>query len=230
MDVSSFGAVAQVKWKTRRVGAPDVRDLAGTGRPGQACFFFSRSGYTKPALRWAADPEHRVRLFTMGDDGHILACNYQAKRSMWNAPRHVPIASRKPPSRWEPLIMATVGTFMLVDSVFLGAMAAMLFARGQALMGVPFGGLALMLGAGYVPMLLLPAARITRNILRGGPARIRESFNGPPLPEVDKDLPPDTFVGFEPDRIRAVLDWAFDAWVYGGAMHRIVRGRRRSRV
>jgi hypothetical protein len=135
MDVSSFGAVAQVKWKTRRVSAPDVRDLAGAGKPGQARFFFSRSGYTKPALRWAADPERNVQLFIMGDDGNILACNYRAKRSLWNAPRHTPVASRRPPSRWLPWICVTGGTFALLDAVFLAYVTMVVFAHGQVLMG-----------------------------------------------------------------------------------------------
>lgn len=66
VDAGSFGAVAHGKWTGRPVSAPDVRRLAGTGKPGQARFLFSKSGYTKPALRWAADPERTVKLFIMG--------------------------------------------------------------------------------------------------------------------------------------------------------------------
>lgn len=228
MDVSSSGAVAQVKWKTRPVSAPDVRDLAGTGKPGQARFFFSRSGYTKPALRWAADPEHRVQLFTMGDDGNILACNYRAKRSLWNAPRHIPVASRRPPSRWLPWINVTCRTFTLLDAIFLAYVTMLSFAHGQVLMGVLLGAMALILGSLCVPAIFLPTARVTRNVIGGGPMEIRESFSRPRLPEVDKGLPSDAFVGFEPDRIRALLDWGVDAWVYGSAIRRVVHSRRRS--
>jgi hypothetical protein len=228
IDVSSFRAVAQVKWKTKRVSAPEVRDLAGTGKPGQARFFFSRSGYTKPALRWAADPEHRVQLFTMGDDGNILACNYRAKRSLWNAPHHIPVASRRPPSRWLPWLCVTGGTFALMDTFFFAYVTMLIFSHGQVLMGVLFGAMALMLGSVCVPTIFLPAVRIITNVIAGRPAEILESFSGPRLPEVDLGLPSDAFVGFEPDRIRAVLDWGIDVWVYGTAMRRVFCGRRRS--
>jgi hypothetical protein len=89
--------------------------------------------------------------------------------------------------------------------------------------------MALMLGSVCVPAIFLPAARVTRNVITGRPVQIRESFSGPRLPDVDKGLPSDAFVGFEPDRIRAVLDWGVDAWGYGSAMRRAVRGRRRPR-
>jgi hypothetical protein len=189
VDAGSFGAVAQVKWTKRPIGAKDVRDLAGTGRPGQARFSISKSGYTKPALRWAADPERLVHLFIMGDDGNIVACNYRARRSLWHAPPHVPVASRKPASRWLPWVCITGGVFALLDAIFFAYAMVRIFLVGQALLGVVFGVMAVALAAVFVPTVLLPGVRITRNVRRGQLAEIRESFRGPRLPEVDKGLP-----------------------------------------
>jgi hypothetical protein len=225
VDVSAFGAVAQVKWTGRPIGAPDVRDLAGSGKPGQARFFFSKSGYTQPALRWAADPERPVRLFVMGEDGNIVARNYRAKRSLWRAPPHVPVAFRRPTSRWMPWVSITVGILSLMDAIVFAYMMMQTFFDHQVFTGILFGAMALALAAFCVPNVFLPAIRISGNIRRGEPPGIRESFSRLRPPEVDTGLPSDVFVGFEPSKIMNILDWGTDLWVHSRAMHRVFRGR-----
>jgi hypothetical protein len=227
VDAGSFGAVVQVKWTKRPIGAPDVRDLAGTGRPGQARFFFSKSGYTKPALRWAARPEHPVHLFIMGDDGNILACNYRARRSLWHAPPHVPAASRRPAPRWLPWACIAGGTCALLDAAFFAYAMIRVFLDGQTLLGLMFGIMALASAAVFVPAVFLPAVRIARNARKGQLTGIRESFRAPRPPDVDKGLPSDAFVGFEPDWAERILGWGIDAWVFSNAVHRALRGRGR---
>jgi hypothetical protein len=227
VDAGSYGAVAQVKWTGRPVRAPDVRGLVGTGKPGQARFFFSKSGYTKPVLRWAADLERPVQLFIMGDDGNLLACNYRAKRSLWHAPLHVPVASRRPAPRSLPWVSIIVGVFALLDAVVLAYVMVRIFLVGQVLLGALFGAGALGMAAVFVHSVYLPAVRITRNVRRGQVAGIRESFSRPRPPEVDKGLPSDAFVGFAPDPIGRSLDWVVDFWVSSRTVHRILRGRKR---
>ena len=225
VDVRAFGAVAQVKWTGKPIGGPDVRDLAGTGKPGQARFFFSKSGYTKPALRWAADLDHPVRLFIMGEDGNVSACNYRARRSLWHAPLHVPVATRRPTSHSAHWVSIAVGIFSLVDAIFFVSVMVQTFLDGQVFTGVLFGTAALGMAAVCVPTIFLPTVRITSNIRRGQPPGIQESFSSPSRSEVDKGLPSDAFVGFEPDRIMRILDWGVDLWVQGRIIHRALRGR-----
>jgi len=228
VDVSACGAVAQVKWTGRPIGIRDVRDLAGTGKAGQARFFFSKSGYTKPALRWATDLEHPVRLFIMGEDGNIVACNYRAKRSLWYAPPHVPVAFRAPTSRWVPWVWIPLGIFTLLDAIFFAFAMIWTFLHGQVFPGVLMGAMALALTAVCVPTVFRPVARISGNIRRGQPPGIRESFNMPRPNEADTGLPSDAFVGFEPDKIMRILDWGTNLWVHAHVMHRVLRGRGRA--
>lgn len=96
IDVASLGAVAQVKyWANKKVPLKEVQRLAGTAARGQVPIFFARYGYTGPALRWADNPDNRVRLFILQPDGNIVACNYLARRTIWDAPDHVPADHRR---------------------------------------------------------------------------------------------------------------------------------------
>jgi Restriction endonuclease len=226
VDAGSFGAVAQVKWTQRPITAPDVRDLAGTGAPGQARYFFSKSGYTKPALRWAKDFEHPVRLFILGDDGNLLACNYRARRSLWNAPSHIPVASRVPASRGLPPISIFFGIGSLLIASRYASATIRLFISNQTALAVSCAIGALLLVSIFIRYLAFPVTRIIWNIRRRKPASIAEAFNGPALPEVDKGLPSDAFVGFEQDLIRRIIDLGLDILVYARAFHRIFCSRR----
>lgn len=225
VDVNALRAVAQVKWTKRPIGASDVRDLAGTGKAGQARFFFSKSGYTKPTLKWASDLEHPVGLFIMGDDGNVVACNYRAKRSLWRAPAHMPVAFRRPPSRLTPWISVTAGVFSLVGVITLTYLMTQTFVDGQVVTGVLFCAVLIVMAAVCVSAVVLPTIRISGNILRGRPAGIRESFERPPPPDVDGGLPSDTFVGFEPDMIVRMFDRGVDLWVQSRFLRRVLSGR-----
>jgi hypothetical protein len=229
-DTESFGAVAQVKWRISRATEPQVRDLAGSGKPGQARFFFSKSGYTKPALWWATDLEHPVQLFIMGDDGNILACNYRARRSLWHAPPHVPVASRLPASRGSIWLSVIGGTSSFLSAISFVYIMLHTFHTGRALVGVTCGVMALTLAFMSIRALFLPVIRITRNVRERQPPEIGKSFRGPRLPEIDRGLPPDAFIGFAPDPIGRVLDLGVDLWVFSRAVHRVFRGRSRART
>ena len=166
-----------------------------------------------------------MRLFIMGEDGNIVACNYRARRSLWHAPPHVPVATRRPTSRWAPWVSITVGIFSLVDAIFFAYVMMQTLLDGQVFTGILFGAAALAMAAVCVPTVFLPSVRISSNIRRGQPPGIQESFSSPSRSEVDKGLPSDAFVGFEPDRIMRILDWGVDLWVQGRIIHRALRGR-----
>lgn len=229
-DAESFGAVAQVKWEASPTTAPEVRKAVGAGKSGQARFFFSRSGYTKPALQWATDLEHPVQLFIMGDDGNILACNYRARRSLWHAPPHVPVPSRIPFSHRMIGVSVVGGVSSLVSAIFFVYVTVYTFRTGHALVGVASGAMMLTLVFMSMHVLFLPLIRVIRNVREGQPTEVGMAFRGPRLSEVDKGLPSDAFIGFAPDPIGRFLDLSIDFWVFSRAMHRVFGGKKRSHV
>ena len=229
-DAQSFGAVAQVKWEESPTTAPEVRKAVGAGKSGQARLFFSKSGYTKPALRWATDLEHPAQLFIMGDDGNILACNYRARRSLWNAPPHVPVASRMPLSHRMIGVSVVGGVSSFVSAIFFVYVTLYTFHTGHALVGVVSGAMMLTLAFMSMHALFLPVIRVIRNVREGQPAEVGMSFRGPRLPEVDEGLPPNVFIGFAPDPIGRFLDLGIEFRVFSRAVHRVFSGKKRSRV
>lgn len=229
-DAASFGAVAQVKWTSRPIGVKDVRDLAGTGKPGQARFFFSRSGYTKPVLTWASDVEYPVQLFIMGADGNIFACNYRARRSLWHAPSHVPVASRAPFSNGMVGLSVVGGVCTLLGTIVFAYGTVHAFGAGQVLLGMFCAAVTLMFAFSVMHVLFMPVARIIRNVREGRRPGVGMAFRGPRLPEVDEGLPSDAFVGFEPDPIGRACDLGIDFWVFSRAVRRVVEGKKRSVV
>lgn len=99
VDVISLRAVAQVKlWADKRVGIREVQRLVGLAKPGQKSFFFSSSGYTEAAKRWAGNPQHKVALFILGRDGNLEAVNFSAFRAMVTAPVRFPRVNVEPES------------------------------------------------------------------------------------------------------------------------------------
>jgi hypothetical protein len=77
IDVVSEGAVAQVKFLTAPVGAPDVQRFRGAAHLRETALFYSSSGYTK-AARDVAD-ELGIGLFQFDDTNAVVALNYTAE-------------------------------------------------------------------------------------------------------------------------------------------------------
>lgn len=79
IDVSSTGALAQVKHRTGKVSAPDVRDLYGTAiaRGAIGCFY-SLGGFTASATKWAE--EVGVALFVYDSFGMVKPASSLATR------------------------------------------------------------------------------------------------------------------------------------------------------
>jgi len=79
IDVSSRGAVAQVKNWNKPVGRPELQRLYGAraGNQHQQMLFFARTGYTKTALQYA--DTHCIALFTFDHTGAITRANGAAR-------------------------------------------------------------------------------------------------------------------------------------------------------
>jgi Restriction endonuclease len=76
-DVVAMGAVAQVKAWMAPVGRPSIQQLRGVAHGDREALFFSLSGYTAEARRWAE--EAQVALFRFsGLDGSVEALNSRA--------------------------------------------------------------------------------------------------------------------------------------------------------
>lgn len=80
VDVASSIAVAQVKWEKAPVGRPKLQALYGAraGESDKLLLFFSRSGYTAPAVEYATT--NGIALFQLGIDGQAHALNPLARR------------------------------------------------------------------------------------------------------------------------------------------------------
>lgn len=91
LDISSTGAVAQVRWRNAPATEASVRDLSGARRNflERELFFFSATGFTSSAVDWADDT--LVALFKYNFVGGVLAQNNAARRIL---------------SRFEPRIRA----------------------------------------------------------------------------------------------------------------------------
>ncbi|WAC50470.1 restriction endonuclease [Frigoribacterium sp. SL97] len=73
VDVVAATAAAQVKHLSVPVGAPLVQQLRGAAHRLEHAIFYSKSGYTAAAVRFAR--EHRVALFAYDDAGDVTAMN-----------------------------------------------------------------------------------------------------------------------------------------------------------
>lgn len=166
----------------------------------------------------------------MGDDGNILACNYRARRSLWRAPARVPVPSRVPLSHRMIGVSVVGGVSSFVSAIFFVYITAYTYYADRALVGAVSAAMMLTLASMSVRALFLPVIRIIRNVREGQPAEVGMSFRGPRLPEVDKGLPPDAFIGFAPDPIGRFLDLGIDLWIFSRAAHRVFIGRKRSRL
>lgn len=78
LDVVGTGVVGQVKYLSSKVGRPDLQRLVGANTGGARMVFFSRSGYSADAVRFA--DEVRMALFTVELPGHFEAVNELATR------------------------------------------------------------------------------------------------------------------------------------------------------
>jgi hypothetical protein len=224
IDVESLGAIAQVKnWTTKRVGIKEVQRLAGSAKRGQACFFFAAYGYTKAAFRWAANPDHTVRLFILRPDGNIIACNYRAKRALWEAPFHLPVALRRPTSFWFVLPVSLV---LFVDSIFITYVAVFMTIRNGPGWAVMFGLMAICGFGASAELAGRSVMRVINNAKSHKPLDIRKSFTRE-VSKQDEGLPADDFVGYIRDPISGLLNMIFDIGVQFRALGRILRARTR---
>jgi TPR repeat protein len=81
VDVNSKSAVAQVKFEKVATGRPKLQELAGVAHDqGKSALFFSLSGYTKNAIRWAEQSRIGIALFKYDYLGNVTALNNAAQR------------------------------------------------------------------------------------------------------------------------------------------------------
>lgn len=224
IDVESFGAVAQVKnWTTKRAGIAEVQRLVGSAKHGQACFFFAAIGYTRSAARWAANPDSRVGLFILTPDGNIHACNYRARRTLWEAKTHLPVALRRPLTFRDRFFGSL---FMFLSSILFVYMA-IYFAILAGWVLAPIFGLMAICTLGVAAELAgRPIARIIKNVKNHRPLDIRRSFTQEVSRE-DEGLPSDNFVGYEPSPTLRLFGIIFDLGVQCRTIGRVLRARKR---
>ena len=87
VDVASSTALAQVKWKSKAVGRPDVQQLLGADAgAGRTLIFFSRAGYTQQALAYAESVG--IRCFTLASTCVVTAANGAATIQYRDAHRY----------------------------------------------------------------------------------------------------------------------------------------------
>jgi hypothetical protein len=225
IDVASLGAVAQVKyWVNKRVPLKDIQRLAGTAARGQVPLFFARYGYTRPALRWAENPENRVRLFILQSDGNIAACNYLAKRAIWGAPDHVPAEHRRPIS-YRITFPASVA--MLLLSILFGYVAICALVDGHSAWWLVFAFFAFVTIGQGVATSYHPIRKIVKNLRDGKPPDVRGSFTIGVSSDPDMGLPPDAFVGYEPDFALRLFNLIIDLQMRQRMIKRALMSRRR---
>jgi hypothetical protein len=227
IDVQSRGAVAQVKnWRSKRVGIADVQRLAGSAEPGQACFFFSANRYTRASYRWAANPDHRVCLFIMQPHGHIVACNYRAKRALWKAPFHMPVSWRPPVSRRSVILdIFSCAVFCVGFALFGWATVDIAMRTKIDVVAISFlAGISLTMLFGCVSMFARPLGNLISDMAHGRRLDVWKAFT--PVPDTrDKDLPPDAFVGYGRDRVRSIMIFAADINMRFRVLRRLARAR-----
>lgn len=113
IDVRSARALAQVKWKGGVTGRPDVQNLYDARGAGtQQLFFFSASGYSDQAVKYA--DQVSVMLMTYDPLGAVEGVNQSAKRYL-AALGDLP-ASTTEPIDWR-LVSILVVVLIVVTSV-----------------------------------------------------------------------------------------------------------------
>jgi hypothetical protein len=203
-----------------------VQRLAGSAERGQSCFFFASSGYTKAAISWAVIPDHRVSLFIMRPDGHIVACNYHARRTLWRTrprkmPRHVSVPSRR----------ELVGLF---SSSFVFIAGTLVFGGGIIYAAIIGDGiLALIFLAAMMAVNLFmsietirgPLAMIIIGIARGHRPDVSKAFASVNRSRPDEGLPSDEYIGHRRDPILIALIAMTDIGVHLRTLRRLLRRR-----
>lgn len=227
--LTSAGAIAQVKnWTTKRVGIADVQRLAGSAERGQSCFFFASSGYTKAAIGWAVTPDHRVSLFRMRPDGHLVACNYHARRTLWRTrPRKMPKQVSAPSRRDLIRLFSSSFIFIAGTLVFGGAIiyAAII---GDGIPALMF--LAAMTAVNLfmsIDTIRGPLALIIMDIARGRRPDARKAFASVKRRRLDEGLPSDEYVGHRRDPILLALIAMTDIGVHLRTLRRLLHRRSR---
>jgi Restriction endonuclease len=195
IDVEARGAIAQVKnWLKKPVGIADVQRLVGTAKPGQARFFFASHGYTRNALRWAANPDNRISLFILRPDGNIIACNDRAKRTLWTTPLHIPVDRSKTLSPWflipSCIILGMYFVFVLAFAFYLTVVTH------DIVMGIAFSVIAVLVFLCWIDLTGGPMIKVAKRVVRHERLNIWEAFTIKPQGK-DKGLPPDMFVGYD---------------------------------
>jgi hypothetical protein len=205
IDVWAKGAVAQVKWwRPKKPGIKEVQRLPGSAKPGQACLFFSRSGYTKAALLWSYHPDNRrVALFQLLPDGRLIACNWHAWRIAREAPFRLPYSLRRPMPR---AMYVGVGSFLALDGVFLLWLTALALVQGAytTAEGANFTFMLGTMGIASVGVAIRTLGPEARRFMVGARrykethswAEWREEFKLKPA-DRDAGTAPDLFLGYE---------------------------------
>jgi hypothetical protein len=217
IDVYSTRAVAQVKyWLKDRVRLKDVQRLVGSSEPGQRKYFFAASGYTEPAVKWAARSSHRVGLFLLQEDGNLKALNFEAKKAIWLTPFRIPpgVLESRP---WRAWPTAAILVACLACCFYFLLSGAYLLAASSA--GNGNAGNAALMGAFSVFFLLiafLSCGDALRRLARSCSAYMqkrewpgwRSIFAGPPRKRhyhIDPGIPPYQFVGYELGFLRVMI-------------------------
>ncbi len=200
IDVWAKGAVAQVKhWTDKRVGIAEVQRLGGTAMPGQRRYFFSSSGYTESAARWAEAPDCPVALFRLRRDGNIMALNHMARKALWDAPYH-DVKPRNPGVSW--LFGIPLSLFILCGTTLDLLLMVVYITRGR----IDLIGLMLVIGplaayiAGFVYMFrlyMMPVAKKISFFRKSGewPGWRAALSVAPDLPAASQ-LAPDLYAGY----------------------------------
>jgi hypothetical protein len=217
IDVYSSRAVAQVKyWMKDRVRLKDVQRLVGSSEPGQRRYFFAASGYTEPAVKWAARSGHRVGLFQLQQDGNLRALNFEAKKAIWLAPFRIPPGVLEPIPRRAWPTAAILASCLACFSYFLLS-GAYLLATSSA--GNGNAGNAAIMGAFsafFLLIALLTCGDALRRLARSCSAYRRKRewpgwrsiLAGPPRQmhrHIDPAIPPSQFVGYELGFLRVMI-------------------------
>jgi hypothetical protein len=81
LDIHGTNVLGQVKHRSAQTGRPDIQRLFGARGVGtQDLVFFSRSGYSPPAVDYAET--HDVALFSYDESGQVTAHTRSADRMM----------------------------------------------------------------------------------------------------------------------------------------------------
>jgi hypothetical protein len=228
IDGNSQRAVGQVKyWTTKRVGIKDVQRLPGAAVLGQASFFFAAHGYTRAVLQWAENPEHRVALFRMEPSGHLIACNYRARRALWLAKPFPSIPTVTPPPGKRRAVREIAFCLMLGAAILCyGWTAYWVIATHRGVKAeISIVGLAACMLVPFISIMARPIASLAGDARRGRRPGVWKAFTPVPRSQSgpEEHMPSGGFMPFERGPVLRALIAINDARIYLRALRRICR-------